>query len=117
MLAGTKNPSLQNDYKFDMNCLQLAFIGDANWDIYVDDKSGTLYSVAKAHKRGDNGRDMDSVYGDKHHIKELIRKGIFRSQPTEVGLSLLSGLHSVKYIPEKEKPFIGLYFNSKKETH
>ncbi|WP_218309765.1 hypothetical protein [Alteromonas antoniana] len=80
-------------FKFDLSQLKKAFVGTANWDIYVDSE-GRLYSVGKPERRGADGFNMDSMYGDKHHIKRLMSRGHFSDHPTEIGLELLSGLHS-----------------------
>jgi len=103
--------SKTSDYKFDMSRLTKAFIGDANWDIYVDEK-GALYSVAKPECRGENGYNMDTFFGDKHHIRRLMAKGYFTCKPTDAGLGILSGLCSVIYTPENSAPFSILQFHT-----
>jgi len=99
----------KKDYKFDMSKLSLAFIGDANWDLYADD-AGRLYSVGKPERRGADGYKMDTHFGDKNHIRRLMDKGYFNDEPTEVGLELMSGLHSKMIKPSKGAPFVMLGF-------
>jgi len=108
-LANATQSSLQsvNGYKFDMSKLTLAFIGDSNWDIYVD-ANDKLYAVGKEECRGKDGSNMDSHFGDKEHVKRLMQKGYFNDEPTEAGLSLMSGLCSMQYRPTNSKPFTTL---------
>lgn len=70
--------------------MQLAFVGTSNWDLYVDEKS-RLWSIPKPEINGCES----SAYGDKFHIKYLMQTWGFDGKPTEVGLKLLSGLHSI----------------------
>jgi hypothetical protein len=99
-----------HDFKFNMTNLKLAFIGDSNWDIYAN-ADGKLFSVGKPERRGTDGRNMDTHYGDKYHIRRLMDKGYFDGIPTEVGLELMSGLHCLKHNPSKGKPFTMLVFS------
>ena len=55
----------------------------SNWDIYAD-KKGTLYSIARP------GSTAESTYfGDKHHIKNLIRQGYFHNTLTDYGRQIM----------------------------
>lgn len=98
-----------HDCKFNLDKLTKVFIGDANWDIYADD-NGKLYSIGKAERRGSDGANMDTWFGDRDHIRRLIDKGYFNDTPTDAGLELLSGLHSSIVTPSKGKPFHILRF-------
>jgi hypothetical protein len=99
-----------SDHKFNLDALELVFEGDANWDIYADEK-GRLYSVGKPELRGANGRDMDTMYGDKHHIKKLMSQGYFTYKAvTEAGLELMSGLASFIHHDSKDNRFTMLNF-------
>mgnify|MGYP003641651065 FL=1 len=97
------------DCKFNMSKLTKVFVGDSNWDIYSDD-SGTLYSIGKPERRGVDAANMDTFFGNKSHIKRLIDNGHFSSVPTEAGLELMSGLHSVMCTPPRGKQFHILRF-------
>ena len=55
-----------------------------NWDIYADEK-GTLYSIA----RPGSGCGC-TFFGDKNHIKNLIRQGHFSDTLTEYGKQLMN---------------------------
>lgn len=94
---------------FDMSSLTKVFIGDANWDIYANNE-GKLYSIGKAERRGTDARNMDTMYGDRNHVRRLIDRGYFDSTPTEAGLELMSGLQSVIIKPSRGKPFHMLRF-------
>jgi hypothetical protein len=85
--------------------LTLAFIGEANWDLWVG-KCGNLTAIPKPEITG----CKSSGFGDKHHIKRLMHKGYFNDVATEVGLELLSGLHNRLITPERGKPFAILSF-------
>ena len=70
--------------------LTLAFIGDANWDLYVND-AGRVYSLSK-----DGCNKGDTGYGDRNYIRRVMSKGWFTGEtPTDRGLELLQGLNSV----------------------
>lgn len=73
---------------------QLAFIGDANWDIYVDSKEH-LWAVPKP----ECPDCIETTFGDKKHVLKLMANGWFTDTPTEVGLKLLEGLRS-KLLPD-----------------
>ena len=75
--------------KTDQSNLNLAFIGNSNWDIWVN-KRGFLWSIPKAGITGCS----TSFFGDKRHIKQLISNGYFDETPTEVGLELIAGIKS-----------------------
>lgn len=92
-------------YKREKHGGQLAFVGDANWDLWVDN-DGRLSSIPKPEITG----CKSSGFGDKYHIKRLMSKGYFRCVPNEVGLELMSGLHSKIITPENGKPFVMLSF-------
>lgn len=67
-----------------------AFIGTANWDIFLHKDSGSLSAIPKP-----GNSASKSGYGDKHHVKKLMEEGYFADTPTEAGLELLEGLYSV----------------------
>ena len=55
----------------------------SNWDIYADEK-GTLYSIA----RPQSGCGS-TIFGDKNHVKNLIRQGYFSDTLTEYGRQIM----------------------------
>lgn len=55
-----------------------------NWDIYAD-KKGTLYSIARP-----GTGCCSTFFGDKNHIKNLIRQGHFSDTLTEYGEQLMN---------------------------
>lgn len=97
------------DCKFNMSNLIKVFIGDANWDIYADSE-GKLYSIGKPERRGTDAAKMDTMFGDREHVRRLIDRGHFSSIPTEAGLELMSGLNSAIITPARGKPFHILRF-------
>lgn len=87
--------------------LKLAFIGDANWDIYSDE-NGSLWAIAKSECPG----AADAYFGDKDHIKRLINEGSFSyKEVTDAGLELLSGLGHRFITPEHGAPWPLLTFH------
>ena len=56
----------------------------SNWDLYIDDR-GTIYSIAR-----EGSTAHGTYYGDKNHIKRLIREGHFSDTLTEYGQSSMS---------------------------
>lgn len=54
-----------------------------NWDIYAN-KEGTLYSIARP-----NSGCGNSYFGDKNHIKRLIKQGLFSDTLTEYGRQIM----------------------------
>lgn len=77
--------------------MNLAFVGDSNWDIYMDEKAH-LWSIPKPEKQGCES----TTFGDKFHIKRLLSlygAKNFNLTPTEAGLELLEGLHTVLLYP------------------
>lgn len=72
--------------------MKLAFIGSANWDLYVNDK-GRIKAIPKPDKQ-----DCGSCeFGDKWHIKRLMQQGYFNDTPTDAGLELMEGLHTILF--------------------
>lgn len=55
-----------------------------NWDIYADEK-GRLYSIARP-----GTRCGSTIFGDKNHVKNLIREGCFSDTLTEYGKQLMN---------------------------
>jgi hypothetical protein len=87
---------------------RFAFIGDANWDLYLSPNNPKyLRSIPKPNA---NKSVCGSTFGDKHHILKLIRMGFFESVPTEVGLEFLNGLHSSIFAHEDGSKFHYLRF-------
>lgn len=68
---------------------QLAFIGSANWDIYLG-FDGNLWAVPKP----EHPDCHETYFGNRDHIKKLMANGWFDDEPTEVGLALMEGLQS-----------------------
>lgn len=90
-----------------LNSLTLAFVGEANWDIYVDSNE-KLWAMAKPECPGAE----DSYFGDKQHIKRLINEDCFSyKEATEAGLKLLSGLGHRFITPEHGAPWPLLTFD------
>lgn len=85
--------------------MTLVFIGDANWDIYADDK-GQLRAVPKP----ENPDCHETHFGDRNHIRRLMQQGYFNDEPTEAGLELMSGLHTRFYRMGTEKQWHALEF-------
>lgn len=55
-----------------------------NWDIYADEK-GVLYSIARP------GTGCGSTFfGDKNHIKNLMKQGYFSDTLTEYGKKIMN---------------------------
>ena len=73
----------------DHSNLKLAFIGNSNWDIWLN-KKGFLWAIPKTGTTG----CATSFFGDKRHVKQLIKSGYFDDTPTEVGLELIAGMKS-----------------------
>lgn len=92
--------------------LRLAFIGDANWDIYADEND-SLYSIPK---QDACPSCQASCFGDKEHIRRLMSSGYFSDQPTEAGLELLEGLHSKCFTSLSGKKFYLLKFKRDPNT-
>ncbi|EOW9160819.1 hypothetical protein ACN1T8_001371 [Vibrio cholerae] len=84
------------------NIGQLAFVGSANWDIYIN-QDGKASSIAK------NGSGAQSShFGDKRHIVRLIDNGYFDGDLagiTEYGRECFSGLYSLLLTDSKGKSF------------
>jgi len=88
--------------------MQLAFIGNSNWDIHVDEKQH-LWAIPKPEIKGCES----TTFGDKQHIKHLMGSCGFDYAPTEAGLELLEGLHTVLLQPSPSKKNSFLSFSSK----
>ena len=74
----------------------------SNWLLFADD-DGSIWSIAKPEKLG----CQNSFFGDVKHLIKLYNQGCLRFDYfTDYGISLLSGLHCVKYTPENNKPFV-----------
>lgn len=90
-----------------LSSLTLAFIGEANWDIYVDGQD-TLWAIAKPECPGAE----DAYFADKDHIKRLMNEGSFiYKKVTDAGLELLSGLGHRFIQPEHGQPWPFLTFD------
>lgn len=69
----------------------LAFIGDSNWDLYLDSNS-MLWSVPKDDKSG----AKETFFGDRSHVLNLKRKGYFRGyRATAAGRMLMDNTDSL----------------------
>lgn len=86
----------------------LAFIGDANWDLYLSSTNPKyLRSVPKPTA---DKSVCESNFGDKHHVLKLMGMGYFESVPSEIGLEFLNGLHSFLFSREDGTSFNYLRF-------